>query len=296
MNILKSIQLYFKLFYLFLIGKIIGKEEYKEEYDEISKTYLRWIERMKKYTDEILRFELLNMKNEVNVLDFACGTGYIANRLLSNLDNPKLSLTAVDISDEMLEIAQSEIKDPRCSFVLQEGMSFLENEEKEKYDAIYCGFALPYFKRRKVVKHFNRVLKKEGTVHVILNCRGTLEGIFEIYLDLMKSNPSRINKIMEIRLNLPKSEKSLNARFVKYGFDTISLKTVNEWVMFDTPNELYDWLKQTGAIAGTGRIFEKNKIIEDSIINKIKANLAFENQYRINHKFIIAIFRKSTRG
>ena len=295
MNVLKSIQLYFKLFYLFLIGKIIGKEEYKEEYDEVSKTYSRWIERMKKYLDEILRLDFLEDNLQARVLDFACGTGYITKKLLSNFDNPNLSLTAVDISEKMLEIAQLEIDDPRCTFVLQDGMSFLKMEESEKYDSIYCGFALPYFNRRKVVKQFTRILKKNGTIHLILNCRGTLEGVFEIYLDLMKRKPSTINKIMEIGLNLPKSEKSLNVLFAKYRFDTISIKTVNEWVMFNTPNELYDWLIQTGAIAGTGKIFTENKEIKDVIISKIKETLVYDNQYRINHKFILAVFRKSSQ-
>lgn len=251
---------------------------------------------MKKYTDEILRIELLEKENKVNVLDFACGTGYIAKCLLSNLDDPDLSLTAVDISDEMIEIAQSEINDSRCSFVLQDGMSFLENETAEKYDTIYCGFALPYFNRRKIVKQFTRILKRNGTVHLILNCRGTLEGISKIYFNLMKSDPSLIDKIMEIGFSLPKSEKSLNAWFAKYRFDTISLKTVNEWVMFDTPNELYDWLKQTGAIAGTGKIFSENKEIEDAVIDKIEESLVYDRQYRINHKFILAVLRKSPQS
>lgn len=250
---------------------------------------------MKKYTDEILRLDLLEKETNTTVLDFACGTGYIANNLLSSFENPNLSLTAVDISERMLEIAQLDRDDSRCTFVLQDGMNFLKMEEPEKYDSIYCGFALPYFNRRRVVKQFNRILKRNGTVHIILNCRGTLEGIYEIYFDLMKSDPSIINKIMEIRFNLPKSEKSLNAWFAKHKFETVSLKTVNEWVMFETPNELYKWLKETGAIAGTGKIFTESKAIEKKIIDKIKETLAHDNQYRINHKFILAVFRKSSQ-
>ncbi|NPD89947.1 MAG: methyltransferase domain-containing protein [Asgard group archaeon] len=295
MKLLKAIRLYTKFIYLFLLGKVIRKNEYKEEYDKVSRTYSRWIERMKKHTDEILRIDLLEKETNTDILDFACGTGYISNSLLGSIGNPHLSVTAVDISEKMLEIAQLEIDDPRCTFVLQDGMSFLEMEESEKYNAIYFGFGIPYFNRRKVVKQFNRILKENGTVHLISNCRGTLEGISEIYLDLMKDDPSMINRIMEIGFNLPKSEKSLKTWFSRYSFDTISLKTVNELMIFKTPIELYDWLKQTGAIAGTGKIFTESKVVDNKIIEKIKDTLAYKNQYRINHKFILAIFQKSSQ-
>jgi ubiquinone/menaquinone biosynthesis C-methylase UbiE len=294
MKLLKSIHLYIKLATLFFKGRIIRKAEYKEEYNEVSKTYSQWIERMKKFTDEILRFDLLKNNKQAKILDFACGTGYITKKLIDSFDYPNLKVIAVDISEKMLEIAQSEINDLRCDFIRQDGLGFLEMEETEKYDAIYCGFALPYFNQRKVVKQFARVLKKNGTVHLILNCKGTLEGMFEIYFDLMKEYPSQVTKIMEIGPKLPKSEKSLKAWFTKYRFDTISLKTVNEWLMFETPNELYKWLRQTGAIAGTSEIFKESKTIENKIIEQIQETLAYDNQYRINHKFILAVFRKST--
>jgi ubiquinone/menaquinone biosynthesis C-methylase UbiE len=288
--------MYFRFFLLLLSGKVVKKEDYKEEYNEISETYNIWTEKMKCYSNEILRIDLLDTNKEIKILDFACGTGYFTRNLLNNIDNRNLRITAVDISEKMLKVAREEIADSRCEFILQDGMSFLEKEQKEKYDAIYCGFALPYFNQKKIIKQWKRVLKTNGTLHLITNCKGTLEGIYEIYLELMKSNPFLISKIMEIRSNLPRSEKSLNAWFSKYKFDTIIIDTINEWVIFDTPRKLFEWLKQTGAIAGTGKIFTNQKQSEERIIKKIEETLCFENQYRVNHKFILGVFQKSSKG
>ena len=289
-------KMYFKFLILLLSGKVVRKEDYKEEYNEVSETYYRWIQRMGKYSSEILGLDIIDSKKEINILDFACGTGYFTQNLIKLIDNKSLKITSVDISEKMLEAAKDEIVDSRCNFVLQEGMSFLEKEEDGKYDAIYCGFALPYFDRKEIITQWKRVLKPNGTLHIITNCKGTLEGIYEIYLELMKSDPSLISKIMEIRSNLPKNEKSLKIWFSRYKFDTIKLNTVNEWVMFDTPKKLFEWLKQTGAIAGTGKIFRNQKQSEEHIIRKIEETLSHENQYRINHKFVLGIFKKSSKG
>jgi ubiquinone/menaquinone biosynthesis C-methylase UbiE len=242
----------------------------KREYDDVAGTYSKWTDRMNKYTDEILRIDVLEKNKATKVLDFACGTGYITKKILSENSNPELRITAIDISEKMLEKAQTEINDPRSEFILHDGLSFLKKQEDCEYDAIYCGYALPYFNRRKISKQFNRVLKPGGTLHLITNCRGTLKGIFEIYREIMKRDLSQINKIMEVGLNLPGSEKSLNAMFSKYKFDIIISKTVNEWITFDTPKKLYRWLKETGAIAGTGKVFINEEEYEEDIINKIE--------------------------
>ena len=64
--------------------------------------------------------------------------------------------------------------------------------------------------------------------------------------------------------------------------------------MFDTPMKLFEWLKQTGAIAGTGKIFTNQKQSEEQIVKKIEESHSYEKQYRINHKFILGVFEKSS--
>ena len=248
---------------------------------------------MQKYTDEILKLDLFKKEEKYTFLDFACGTGYITEQLLSSLTNPNISVFSIDISEKMINKAQERITDSRCKFLIQDGLDFLKKEESNKYDAIFCGYALPYFDHKKVIYHFNRILKENGTIHLILNCKGTLQGIHKIVLETMKEFPSYIEKLMDIVIKLPKNEKNFESWFRKYNFESIFLKTVNEVVFFSTPEGLYNWLKDTGAIAGTGKMFRDSKEIDNAVIEKIKKILYKDNKFAINHKFIQGIFRKS---
>ena len=296
MKIFKKIYFGIKLFYLISLKKQVGKFDYKDEYNGVAPTYELWLEKMHKYIDEIIHLEFFKDKPSAAILDFACGTGYITEQLLNNLSNPEFKIIGVDISEKMIEEANKNILDPRGSFVLQDGLEFLEDEIDNFYDAIFCGYALPYFRKKHIVPQFFRVLKDKGTLHLILNSQGTLEGIKEIYMSTMKDYPFKLKKFMNIRSQLPKDEETFQILMEKYGFETVEIKTVNEVIKFSSPEELYLWLKQTGAIAGTGKIFVDDKMIERAIIEKIRESLYYEGEYRINHKFIQGIFRKPERS
>ncbi len=293
MKIFKKLHSTMKMVYLFLTKRIIRSEEYRDEYNKVANTYQNWLKLMNKYTDRILQLDHLRNQTNTHILDFACGTGYISEYILKAIKNSTLKITAVDISEKMIEIAKNNITDSRCTFLVQDGTEFLTKTASESYHALFCGYALPYFNHKRIIKEFHRVLKEQGTAHFILNCKGTLKGIDEIYIDTMREFPSSINKIMEIRYQLPKDQNELKIWFEKRHFITIFLDTVEEIVNFDTPEELYNWLKDTGAIAGTGHIFSDDKEIEKSIIEKIRLRCYFEEKYRVNHKFVLGVFKKS---
>ena len=98
---------------------------------------------------------------------------------------------------------------------------------------------------------------------------------------------------MKIVFDLPKNERNFESWFKKYTYESIFLKTVNEEVYFSTPEDLYNWLKNTGAIAGTGKIFSDSKDISKLMIEKVEKILCKNNKYSINHKFIQGVFKKS---
>ncbi len=292
MKLFRKLHTYMKMVFLYLTKRIVRREDYREEYNIVASTYHTWLNKMNKHTNTIIKINHLKNRKNIHILDFACGTGYISGYVLSELKDPTVRIAAVDISDKMIEIARSNISDSRCSFIVQDGTNFLLGEDDEKYDAIFCGYALPYFNQKKVIKEFHRILKKDGTAHFITNCKGTLKGIDEIYIDTMKEYPSSMNKIMEIRYQLPKNQNDLKSWFERRRFSIIFLDTVEEIVSFSAPEDLYNWLKNTGAIAGTGHIFSEDKEIVESLIDKIKNRCYYEDKYCINHKFIQGIFKK----
>ncbi|MHA1218369.1 MAG: class I SAM-dependent methyltransferase [Candidatus Heimdallarchaeaceae archaeon] len=292
MKILRTIYFAFKSLYLILLGRNINHKDYQAEYDLIAPTYHIWLNKMQKYTDEILKLDLFKKRDKLTLLDFACGTGYITEQLLNSLTETNISVFSVDISEKMINKAQERISDTRCNFIIQDGLDFLKKEESNKYDAIFCGYALPYFNHRKIIFHLNRILKDNGTIHIILNCKGTLQGVHKMVLETMREFPNYIEKIMKIVLELPKNERKFESWFRKYNYESIFLKTVNEEVYFSSPEDLYYWLKNTGAIAGTGKIFSESEEISEFIIKKVEENFCKNNKYTVNHKFIQGVFKK----
>ena len=303
MKLIKNIFSYCKIIWYYFTNKKIKQIDYKDEYDIVSKTYSLWIEKMGKYTDNIIKPQYIienikeNGKNKENIeiLDFACGTGYITKKILEefNANNfNRFKITSNDISCEMINFAKKNIIDKRVYFIEKAGLEFLKNTENEKYNAIFCGWAMPYFDYNLLIKEFYRTLKSDGIIAVILNCRGTLNHIEEIFVETMLEYSSSIQKIMDIRFSLPKNTIELNKWFRKYNFDSLEEGAGEEKVYFDKPDELYKWLRETGAIAGTGKIFNKNEIIEKTIIEKIRKKCFFDSKYIINHKFVYAIFQK----
>ena len=97
------------------------------------------------------------------VLDFGSGYGITANHFAT--DN---NVVAVEPSKEMLESA---VKDNNY-MQIQGGVEALEKFEDESFDVVICHNVLEYVSdREKVLKEFNRVLKKDGIISVIKHNR-----------------------------------------------------------------------------------------------------------------------------
>ncbi len=85
---------------------ISGQESVKSEYARLAKQYdKRWDKYVSKTTEETLKF--LDLSEANSLLDIGCGTG----RLLELIQDksPQVSLHGIDLSPEMIGIAQSKI-------------------------------------------------------------------------------------------------------------------------------------------------------------------------------------------
>lgn len=299
LKFLKKINSIFKILAYYLLNRKISNQDYKEEYNVTTKNYKFWTDRMGKYTDNIIKLEYLidNKNDEIKILDFCCGTGYITKKLLEifdsyNIKNKNINITAVDISDSMIDYYKAHIKDDRVNSVVMDGIEFLKSTPPKKYNAIFCGWALPYFNYNTFLSLLNNILEGDGLLGIISNSKGTLMDIEKIYTQTMIENSSEINKIMDISFNLPNGENGLIKWFKKYKFTPIKTGEGEEIVSFNSPSELYKWIQKTGAIAGTGKIFKDNSKIEKKIIEKIKEKRYVNGKYTINHKFVYGLFQR----
>ncbi len=91
---------------------------------------------------------LLNEVNDRNitVLDVACGPGNISKYLLDR--NSNLEITGIDLSENMISIAQKNI--PSGSFTICDARDILSLNKK--FDLVISGFCFPYLTKEEVIQ------------------------------------------------------------------------------------------------------------------------------------------------
>lgn len=105
---------------------------------------------------------LLQLKASDLVLDVGTGTGVLIPHLLKYLDDSG-HITAVDVSEKMLEVAESKYSGKNITYRLGD---VLEMPIDEKFDLIICYSMFPHFKENK--------LKAIGTLSQLLKDGGKL--------------------------------------------------------------------------------------------------------------------------
>jgi SAM-dependent methyltransferase len=95
-----------------------------------------------------------------DVLEVAAGTG-IVTRHLRNLIPAEASLTAIDISDSMMEAAQSKFRpDEQVTFRNADAMALPFADAS--FDAVVCQFGVMFFDREVAFREVHRVLRPGG--------------------------------------------------------------------------------------------------------------------------------------
>jgi hypothetical protein len=107
----------------------------------------------------------------------------------------------------------------------------------------------------------------------------------------MAENPDNVRKPMNISLQLPKGKEGLEKWFRYHGFVVLEIDEGEVTFSFETPEELLEWLNQTGALAGTMQIFNHYEKVKGDIIREIRKEKCKDQHYEINHRFVYGIFR-----
>lgn len=80
----------------------------------------------------------LNENNSFNLLEIACGPGHVSHYLLNQ--NPNIKLLGIDLAPKMIELAKKH--NPEAEYQIMDCR--LTNQINANFDAIMCGFCLPY--------------------------------------------------------------------------------------------------------------------------------------------------------
>lgn len=283
-----KLKFYVNMCYKFIRNITVNNEDYKKAYNKVANTYDYWISRMGIYSDKIIYSSYLDFTKNTQILDFACGTGYITQAIYNI--NKDCNIVAVDISDEMIKRAKK-LSSENINFYNTDGIDFLKNTNK-KFDIILCGWALPYFEHKELLGLFNKVLNNKGKIAIISNSVGTLDKIEEIFLKVMEENQEQVIKPMNIKQNLPNGKKELRKWFEKDGYKALEINEEEVRFSFNNGAQLLDWLNKTGAVAGTEYIFGSYDDIKAKLIDYMDLLKNNTGKYIINHKFVYGIFEK----
>jgi 2-polyprenyl-3-methyl-5-hydroxy-6-metoxy-1,4-benzoquinol methylase len=103
------------------------------------------------------------IKNKATILEIGCGPGNITKYLLSK--RPDFNIFGIDIAPNMIELAK--INNPKANFAVMDSRNISEIETK--YDAIVCGFCLPYLSEtdsQKLIFEANYLLNDSGFLYL----------------------------------------------------------------------------------------------------------------------------------
>ena len=105
-----------------------------------------------------------NIKKEnADILDIACGPGNITQYLLKK--RPDFNILGIDLAPNMIHLAK--INNPSAEFQLLDGRDI--GTLPRKFDAVMCGFCLPYLSKEESVKLISdaaSLLKPDGMLYL----------------------------------------------------------------------------------------------------------------------------------
>jgi len=201
------------------------KQYYADRAYEYDKTYLRPerqkdIKKLHKLLKTLLRDHI--------VLEIACGTGYWTNTIAS----VSKFITAVDINDEVLQIAQNRGIPSKKAIFIQDDVYVL-NKIQDKFSAGFAGFWWSHILKSElkpfialfhsklqlnalVVFIDNRRVKRSSTPISRIDIHGNTFQIRKLEdgreYEILKNFPTK----KEIRETLGKKVKNLKIQFLKY--------------------------------------------------------------------------------
>lgn len=141
--------------------------------DKYEETFETWNKIANLYEDKFMNLSLYNetydffldtlKQDQLHIFEIGCGPGNITKYLL--FKKPGLKIKGIDIAPKMVELAQ--LNNPSATFKVMDTRKL--EEVNEKFDAVMCGFCLPYLSESdcsKLVYNMNQILTVNGILYL----------------------------------------------------------------------------------------------------------------------------------
>lgn len=202
--------------------------------------------------------EKLPIQPGQNILDLACGTGFLTHRLAEKVGkNGKV--VAVDLSSGMLQRNQENAASQGISninFVQSDALSFISGLSDNSIDGIVCGWGICYMDHRKFCQEIERVVKPGGYIGLIENRACSLKAISDLFTKVLINYPNAMIKNMV--MHLPKDKNYLLKTFGKGRFRVQEAWDGKVNIPCKNGNEVVEYMVKSGASAGFLDALDKN--------------------------------------
>ena len=155
--------------------------------DRYTETFKTWDKVASLYQDKFMELDVYNetydficnsiTKDKPKILEIGCGPGNITKYILSR--RPDFDLFGIDIAPNMIELAK--INNPTASFAVMDCREI--DSIKTKFDAIVCGFCLPYLSQndsQKLITDCYNLLNENGLIYLSFVEGDTKKSDFQI--------------------------------------------------------------------------------------------------------------------
>jgi len=139
-----------------------------ETYNKVAKQFQNNFMDLDLYNDSFDKFCNIIEKQNADIFEIACGPGNITKYLLHQ--RPDFRIFGIDLSSSMIELAKENIAN--ADFKLMDCRDISQIDER--FDAIMCGFCLPYLTREeaaKLISDASELLNPNGLLYI-----STMEG------------------------------------------------------------------------------------------------------------------------
>jgi ubiquinone/menaquinone biosynthesis C-methylase UbiE len=137
------------------------KKNIKQVYNKYAREFDQKIASLTLY-DASYDFLLNLIPDDGSILDLGCGPGNVSAYL--KIKKPHLSITGIDISEEMVAIAREKLSDGQ--FMVKD---ICETRFGVQFDCAICAFAIPYLnldEAGRVVANIRRSLRDNGIFYI----------------------------------------------------------------------------------------------------------------------------------
>jgi len=132
-------------------------------YNKFAEQYQDKFMDMDLYLDTYDLFCDLVVRKNADIFEIACGPGNITKYLSSKRSD--FNIRAIDLAPNMIDLAKTNIPSARFEIMDCREISKID----KKFDAIMCGFCLPYLSKEEAVQLIDdasKLLKKDGVFYM----------------------------------------------------------------------------------------------------------------------------------